>query len=162
MLKFILRLPFAVLGGICLISMLEGVILLHGNVLFLVHAFQSVTQPIWDFLLGWFFDLFKLPFPSWARDYLTMGVICLLAAAKTPISSRDIGLFEDPLQMALEGLLIILFWPFLLALMALQVLGSFFSEDPEGRQSVIIFFEFILWAFIFIAVSYALFIYKGG
>ena len=78
-LNILLRQPLAFLGAIGIISMLKGTITIHADILVLVKAYQTVTQPIWDFLLGWLFDWVKLPFPSWAKDYLTMGLISATA-----------------------------------------------------------------------------------
>ncbi len=74
-LSMLVQKPLAFLGAIGIVSMLNGVMSFSPDVLKLIHAFQSVTQPIWDLLLGWAFSFFHLKFPWWLKDYLTMGVI---------------------------------------------------------------------------------------
>ncbi len=78
----ILRQPLAFLGAVGIVSMLKGLITLHEDILMIILAYQSVTQPIWGFLIGWLFEWMGWAFPSWLKDYLTMGMIAGAASAR--------------------------------------------------------------------------------
>lgn len=109
MLDWALRQPFAVLGALGIISMIRDLITLHGDILVLIHAYQSMTQPIWSFLFGWVFDWLQAPFPGWIKDYLTLGTIISGANARYKLahgSSKSKEISNAPWYL--------LFWPFIL------------------------------------------------
>jgi hypothetical protein len=71
------RAPFTLLGVMGIFSIVANFMTLEENIYQTVEAWRSVTRPIWDFLLGWPFELIGWEIPWWVKDYLTMGVITL-------------------------------------------------------------------------------------
>lgn len=119
----ILRQPLVFLGAIGVVSMLKGLITIHEDILVLVQAYQAVTQPIWDFLLGWLFDLIGWRFPAWLKDYLTMGVISYSAFSRTKnkINTYNTRNYSSAIISAISSIAI---WPFHLLLYTFAFLFS--------------------------------------
>ncbi len=98
LLSTIVRQPFSIIGALGLISLLGDVIELPKNLKLIVTAYQSITQPIWDILLGWLFRWIGWDFPWWVKDYLTMGIIVYAATLRSGTLQ-----FEDLLQRRQNG-----------------------------------------------------------
>jgi len=137
--------------------MLKGLITLHEDVLVLVNAYQAVTQPVLDFLLGWLFRWLDWPFPWWAKDYLTMSVVVAAASTRSSLLVMREGYRNvSPSFRLLSTFFASLFWP-------LELLGNsvMLLSRPGYRPYLGTFFEFIFWTLIIIATSYGLFWMKG-
>lgn len=67
--------PFALLGAFGLLGLADGFLTIPDQVQVMLTAWENVTRPIWDFLLGWIFKTLNLSFPNWLKDYLTVGVV---------------------------------------------------------------------------------------
>lgn len=144
------RVPGGILGGLGLVSLLSGAIELHSGVLKIVTAYQSITQPVWDLLIGWLFRWLDWPFPWWVKDYLTMGVISAAASfrASIPLVKQSPMLRRARLTATIFAGL---FWP-------IDMIGNatLYFRRSEVGQFVGIFFDFLMWALIIIAISYGL------
>ncbi|MEQ1713836.1 MAG: hypothetical protein ABL908_20900 [Hyphomicrobium sp.] len=175
--NFILRSPLAILGALGFVSLLKGVMQLHEDVLYVVNGFQAVTHPIWDYTIGRFVELSSL----W-KSYLTMGLIvegaslraALAEIDKTvpltipfipldPIPARAANRLFTILSVVLSPLFVPI-WPWTLAAACYRYFVA--KRYPRGwpqflsrissQQSDMIFFEFLVWAALIIAFSYAL------
>ena len=209
------RAPGGILGGLGLVSLLSGAIELHSGIQKIVTGYQSVTQPVWSFLLGWLFEWLNWRFDSWMKDYLTMGVIVGAAAWRSDLVETRAEKHEPTSLAARIGLFLscIVLWPSWMLLYlgfyasnsdamveeALQerknahldrvksaaevankaehkiagllYLAATQAENPKKDDLVSnvrnfkaqtrAFFEFILWAFIIIAISYGLIFAKA-
>ena len=145
----IIRQPFAILGALAFISLIDNILTLQTTLENIVTAFQAVTRPVWEFLLGWLpWDL-----PGWVADYLTMGMVVsgMWFRALLVENDDDLGVFTFLIAVLSNGLL----WPLSLpyfAYVTLDRLRSGKKIDP----SYIVFWETGLWAIVLIAINYAL------
>ena len=63
------------MGAIGIFSFVSGLIELADGVQDWIDAWRAITRPIWNFLLGWFFEWSNWQFPWWLKDYLTCGLV---------------------------------------------------------------------------------------
>lgn len=148
---FLLRQPFALLGAVALLSLAQDLLTWQENINTWLNAFQAVTRPIWDFLLGWFFEWVGWEFPCRVKDYLTVGVVMSGMSLRTRIYSMG----RPSLMWACsESLLVTFLWPILLLVM---IRISLVRNDAL----IGVFWEAGIWVLIIIAVNYAL-LYGGA
>lgn len=183
MLNTILRQPMAILGALGFISLLSGVAKIHEDMRFLIEAFQTMTHPIWEYTLGPVVRWLGLPFPWWAKDYLTMGLIVGAALFRafwtfTSVFGAQLGQRPDTRVLMANGFEFSVVngiaWPFALAAMLYMRVRLRSSNEEFKRYSELpitampairaytrIFFEFLLWATLLLAVNYGLFIHDA-
>lgn len=140
MISFLQRQPFILLGAIGLVSLVDGLVDLPSDIGLWIDAWQAVTRPIWNFLLGWLFAFFSIDFPWWVADYLTLGFITLGSGIRVAkIYGADVSVID-----AFKASYLILIWPYL----------SYLVLTDERRYAMI-FLESFVWAAIIIAIAYA-------
>lgn len=154
----LLRQPFALLGAVGLVSMLKSVITLHEDVVFVVEAYQTVTRPIWDYLLGWL----GLDLSPFMKDYLTVSAIFAGAVSRIFVTdqkdeSTD-GLIWSHIIGFIGGMI---FWPFFFLLYTGHLLLPAEEGDTDVKYANM-FFSSLLWSAIILATSYGLFFYDPG
>lgn len=73
--SFLGRAPFVILGVLGILSIVGTFITLEENIALTLEAWRSVTRPIWQFLIGWLFELIGLVLPWYAKDYFSLGAV---------------------------------------------------------------------------------------
>lgn len=150
MLKFLSRSPFALLGGIGLFSLVSDFLTLQEDIQNWIAAWEAVTRPIWEFMLGWLFKYLNIPFSDWIKDYFTMGFITLGGAIRLSLSDevfieeiRDLGnAWSVPFNFLL--------WPIAVGWALWEAaLGN-------GDEAHMLFFEAFVYAAVLVAINYGL------
>ena len=80
--KFLERQPFVLLGAFGILALIDGLLQLPKYLAQWVSAWQSITRPIWEIIIGWGFHIFNMELPVLISDYLTMGVITAAASMR--------------------------------------------------------------------------------
>lgn len=73
--EFLGRAPFVLLGLFGILSIVGTFMTLEENLALTLEAWRTVTRPIWDFLLGWFFQVLGWDMPWLLKDYLSLGIV---------------------------------------------------------------------------------------
>lgn len=73
--EFLGSAPFVLLGALGIVSIVGTFTTLEENIALTLEAWRTITRPVWDFLLGWVFDLAGWRLPWWLKDYLTIGAV---------------------------------------------------------------------------------------
>ena len=180
----LLRQPFAILGALVFISLLGDIVTLNESLRNIVQAIQTVTRPVWAFVLGW------LPWelPGYTKDYLTMGAIVAGMTLRmrlfrwksihdhnteykymqvrfltiplvnvTPGQWFRFFLLDIPVRM-IDNLL---FWPVSLTYRLYRVsrdrLWEVQNKNTTWRRGYFIFAETFVWILIILTFNYTLF-----
>ena len=170
MLNFLSRQPFALLGAFALLALPRGLIEWQEDIGTWIEAFRSVSQVLWDFLLGWL----QLEIPQIIKDYLTIGLVGGGALVRGGIETNDgkNNTVGAKIMVSITIISISLFvWPFILFLYLVTfittvIIGTDYIDQFEHesrkerrelvRRRSIIYFETFIYAAIIIAVNYAL------
>ena len=147
--SFVRRVPGGILGGIGVVSVLSGAIDLHSQVLTVIHAYQAVTRPIWDYTIGTVLQMFGWSIPDLVKDYLTMGIIVsvseFMAIARNSYverRSRNVGVWKSIISilrvmfidMYFRPVVSFLLWPFVIVS---TVLSEFWTDPNEEFHTAI-------------------------
>lgn len=144
--NFLQRTPFALLGAVGLLSLIQDLMQWQEHIGAWLDAWQAVTRPIWDFLLGWLFEWFGWEMPWWAKDYLTMGAIGSGARFRVGMAAGGSLFRSIP-----NALITFVSWPFWVAIAFRDLL-----TEHGDRESAAVFLESFLYALLIIAINYAL------
>lgn len=140
MIKFLQRQPFALLGAVGILGLVDGLLQLPKYLAQWVNAWQEITRPVWEFLLGWFFSIFDMSVPFYVSDYFTMVAITAAACFRV--------IKADEKKDHYDALIFIsLFWPVVIYLM--------FRKDND-RELMYVFFEAFIYAVTIAAIFYAI------
>ena len=176
---FLSRAPFVLLGVLGIFSVVGTFLSLEENIALTLEAWRAVTRPIWDFLLGWAFELFSYDVPWWLKDYLTVGLVtCSMVFRRLTTSIRDawrlsIGfeVFDKSksreyvsrvlIRNAHRFLLnMLLLWPWIwfknLYRSKARIEKMDKREIEADRKQRFIFIETLVYALILISVNYVL------
>jgi hypothetical protein len=170
---FLIRLPFALLGALALLSIVSQLVPFQADFGPWLASWQQVTRAAWDFVLGPIAQHTGFDIPSYAKDYLTAGVI--FSAAYYWMGSRegkmeearrgyerrrniivlygrelDFGANTLKYASVIAGLLlaIALLWPVFYVLLP--------AVDAHARTAKFAFFEALILCLGVAAVNYAL------
>ena len=88
------RTPFAILGAFGLLSLASGSLQWQQNIGDWLQAFQFFSRNLWQFLLGWFWEVIGWKLTNWAKDYFTMGLIVLGMEVRATMSFRKSYMIE--------------------------------------------------------------------
>ena len=167
------RAPFVILGAIGLFSIVGTFVTLEDNIAMSLEAWRTVTRPIWDFILGWIFDYFKVELPFYLYDYLTMGLISTAMYFRYSIANIRAHYAENPTERSMNTreilagtspafflalLSIILIWPFIwyLGLRGFSVVANDEKQARSLSKSIGVFWETAVFSLILIAINYTL------
>ncbi|MBL4820885.1 MAG: hypothetical protein JKY98_07845 [Gammaproteobacteria bacterium] len=122
---------------ISLSSVSEGIISWNTFFFELIEGYRAITNPVWQFLLGWI----PYDFPYWSSDYLTIGTLVCLSTGYGLYKASDDKDPESPLAepigYRIGGMLFLPIWPVL-------VLSVFmFPDDDEARKARIYSLQWI-------------------
>jgi hypothetical protein len=160
---FLSRQPFALLGALGLISLVQDLLQWQEQIGLWIDAWQAVTRPIIQFLFGWIPALLKWPFPWWAQDYLTLSLISagafVRAAVVTNIDDFNRRLTDDKLSVYIGLTLFYIFaifiWPVAVVFKVIPDLARSYKSNKE-ISGTLVFLETFVWAALIIAINYAL------
>lgn len=148
----------AIAGAFSLIGLIKDMLTWQHDVGLWIDAFRAFTRPIVTFLFGWIPAIFNISFPGLAKDYLTVGLVCLSAFARSLIyqgaSRKDIGDIYDILGIAILVFVSILLWPIVLLLTPFWYFIS--SSDDNDRKAVRVFASVFIYFAVIIAINYGL------
>jgi len=177
----IYRLPVVLLAALGTVSLFKGLMTLHPDILELIKAYQTVTHPLWDFTLGYLFEMWSIELPRWVKDYLTLGVI-VMGAMYRGQGALFIGPGTETKKSKLErfvnAVISIPIWPLRTAARVrdLHIVWNALETDRTKlkrlhrmerevlwqhlKGGIKVFAEFLFWALFIIFLSYALFYFK--
>jgi hypothetical protein len=158
----------AIFGAFGFLSLLKDLLEWQRNIRVWLDAFRAFTRPIASFLFGWIPALIHLPFPGWAKDYLTVGTITALATMrgfgsldrlrKAHEESKD-----SPANLALGYLILVVVASIVLLFMAtvgwvvmFYTLLLYFTNrlGPAGNRSMRVFLSVYIYAAAIIVINY--------
>ena len=149
--------PFAFLGGLGIVSLIDDLLSLHGWVQQWVDAWQAITRPIWDFTLGWLFALFDMTVPWFVADYLTVTAIAFGMIARLFFyEQRNLGVKPPRSLDDWISMLSIVASTFIWPLLWIYLIIIMIEKGRQLASSFITYFSTLGWAALIIAFSYAL------
>ncbi|MBR9884380.1 MAG: hypothetical protein GYB21_12305 [Oceanospirillales bacterium] len=140
MIKFLQHQAFALLGAIGILALVDSLIQLPKYLAQWVNAWQEITRPVWEFLLGWIFSLFDMSVPFYVSDYFTMAAITAGACFKV--------IKADEKEDHYDALIFIsLLWPLAIYLV---------FRKGNDMELVYILLEVFIYAAIIVAIFYSI------
>lgn len=158
----ILRQPFAVLGGLGLVGLVDQAINWQRQLGQWVMAWASFSNRVAEFTFGWLVDLLPFTMPVIWKDYATMSLLTAAALLRSnplrPQAGISVGVRAFGVGVVLSGFLLLgLLWPLVLAAHLNPLAHKVQSPIPldERRKNTRIFLELFVWAAAIVALNAA-------
>jgi hypothetical protein len=163
-LRTLSRQPFAIIGAFGLLSFAHDSITWQTDVLSWIDAWRHVSRPIVQFIFGWIPSCIHMEVPSFAKDYLSVGLV--IASATVRAASHNAERFGIHYYFIVPFVILFwsIIWPYWMSIALIRIAGNFigasFGDDPETAElqtaRAQVFFEFVLWAAVVVAINFAL------
>ena len=151
---FLGRSPFIFISMLGLLSFTKAIVTWQEDLRVMLDVYTTVSNFIWGFLFTWLENWLSFEMPAFGKDYFLMMIITGGAWYRSGGQPKEL----EPPGLLIE-LIWILLWPiFIVGVLIFVCQQVFFKEERDiaMQKHVMIFVESFIWAFIIIAINYAL------